>query len=142
MKILSTSFVLLLLVVSCGASKSSNSNQEEKTAYKKIALTKLGDNITYVLNETKTYVLCIKETKGTVQQPRNSIKYLVVKISDNAVALESTVDGGTVKWYNLKMVQVYQTPGIMRDDQTKDDFITLYNVETGKSYPKNQKETH
>lgn len=140
---ITTIYILLALVVSsCGVSKNSNSAQADNSKYMQLVTEKLGEHVNCTMNEDETYQLCISETKGTVQQPRNSMKYIIIKLSDNSVVLESTVDGGTVDWYNQKMIQVYQTPGIMREDQTRDDFITLYNVETGKSFPKNLKETH
>lgn len=130
------------LPIACGSSKKSASTLELKDSYKQIVENKLGENVLYINNKSNSHILCINETKGTTLQPRNTINYLVLKKSDNSVILNSSINGGTVSWYNQKMIQVYRTPGIMRDDQTSDNFITLYNVETGKSYPKNQKQTH
>lgn len=128
--------------VSCRSTQNANSIKSEGNEYEQLAKNKLGEDVTFISNEDNSFVLCIAETKGTTKQPRNSIKYVVIKTSSNTISFENTVNGGSVKWYNQKMIQVYLTPGIMRKDQTRDDFITLYNVETGKSYPKNQKETH
>lgn len=133
-------FVFAFLA-SCGSSNSGNSTQGAQS-YKTVAAKALGENVEFTMNDAKAFVLCVKEVKGTPEQPRNSLSYAVVKVADNAIVLENKVDGGTVSWYNEQMIQLYITPGIMRDDQTRDDFITLYNVKTGKSFPKNKMETH
>ncbi len=134
--------VLGVTVISCGSAKLSASTPDSTETYKKVVVNKLGEGVLYIANKSNSYVLCIKETKGSSLQPRNNINYLVIKLSDNTIALENKVDGGTVNWFSETEIEVYRTPGIMRDDQTRDDFITLYNVETGKSYPKNLKQTH
>lgn len=133
---------LVLFITSCGASKVSNSAQESDANYKVIATEKLRGEITYTMNEVKSHVLCVSEIKGTPKQPRNTLSYLVIKIKDNSTALENKIEGGTVNWYDNTEIEVYRTPGIMRDDQSRDDFVTLYNVETGKSYPKKNVEQH
>jgi len=135
--------ILVFLLPSCGALKTSNLTQVDESKYRRLAMEKLGEeDVTFTINGADTYVLCTSEVKGTVQQPRNNINYLVINLSDNTIVLENRVNGGTVSWYNEKIIQVYLTPGVIRKDQTRDDFITLYNVETGKSYPKNLKQTH
>ncbi len=134
--------VLGVTVISCGSAKLSASTPDSTETYKKVVVNKLGEGVLYIANKSNSYMLCIKETKGSSLQPRNNINYLVINLSDNTIVLENRVNGGTVSWYNEKMIQVYLTPGVIRKDQTRDDFITLYNVETGKSYPKNLKQTH
>lgn len=133
--------VLMIALISCGSRSGSNSSSIAGD-YKSIATKKLGEDVEYFFNDEKTYVLCTYEVAGSSQQPRNSIYYLVINVNDNSIVLENRVEGGTVSWYNEKMIQEYVAPGIIRKDQTMDDFITLFNVETGKSYPKNMKQTH
>jgi len=142
MKKTSVYIIIALFITSCGASKNNSAAQNDKGNYKKLAVEKLGESITYSMNEAESYVLCMSEVKGTVKQPRNQISYVIIRVDNNRISLEDKIDGGTVRWYNEKMIEVFRTPGIMRGDQTRDDFITLYNVETGNSYPKNLKETH
>lgn len=133
---------LVLFITSCGVSKVSNSSQKFDDNYKKIATEKLEGDIIYAMNEANTYVLCVNEIKGTPEQPRNTISFVVINMIDNSVALENKIEGGTVKWSGNLIIEIFRTPGIMRDDQSRDDFVTLYNVETGKSYPKKNVEQH
>lgn len=134
------SIAFLVLLSACGGTKISNtSGQETKQTFQEMATKKLGTDVTYTMNDSKSYVLCVKEVKGTPQQPRNSISFVVIKLSDNAVVLEQKFEGGTVGWYSDKEVEAFRTPGTMRDDQTQDDYTTLYNVVKGTSYPKKGK---
>lgn len=133
---------LVTFIASCGASKFSNSTQTVDDKYKELASGKLGEDVSFTMNDAKTYVLCVSEIKGTVNQPRNMLSYMVIKISDNSAVLDNKVDGGTVEWFSETEIEVYLTPGIMRDDQTRDDFITLYNVESGESRKKKNTEQH
>lgn len=142
MKKISFLIVLIAFITSCGASKSSNSTQAAESTYQKLATEKLGEDLTFTMNKAETYVLCISDVKGDVHQPRNLLSYMVIKVKDNSIALEDKIDGGNVKWSNDFEIEVFRTPGIMRDDQTRDDFITMYNVESGKSYPKKNTEQH
>lgn len=134
---------LIILLASCGTSKKgSNSTQANEDKYKAIATDKFGEDVTFATNDPKSFVLCTSEVKGTVHQPRNTLSYMMIRLVDNTIVLEDKLDGATVNWYSETEIEVYRTPGIMRDDQTRDDFITLYNVETGKSYPKKNTEQH
>ena len=130
--------VLVFFITSCNSHKVATSNTEE--AYKEVVKERLGEDVLYLLNKPKTYVLCIKEIKGTTLQPRNTVNYIVVKIDNNAVVLENKIEGGSVSWASKNEVEVFRIPGIVRKDQSRADFITLYNVETGKSYPKKKTE--
>jgi len=142
MKKISIFIVLIVFITSCGASKKSNSTKVADGKYKEIATKKLGEDVSFIMNDSKTYVLCISEVKGTVKQPRNMLSYMVIKLSDNSAVLDNKVDGGTVKWSNDTEIEVYITPGIMRDDQTSDDYTTIYNVESGESRKKASAEQH
>lgn len=133
---------LVLFIASCGASKVGNTAQVGESTYKEKATEILGKDLAFTKNDSKSYVLCVNEIKGTPKQPRNTISFVVINLNNNSVALENKIEGGTVKWSDNLEVEIYRTPGIMRDDQTREDFITLYNVETGKSYPKKNVEQH
>lgn len=133
--------ILGLFLISCGT-KVSKSTDDNSSNYEKVAVEKLGANLTYSMNDSKTFVLCMNDVKGTAQQPRNTISFVVIKLSDNSVVLEQKFDGGTVGWYSDTEVEVFRTPGMIRKDQTRDDFTTLYNVSKGTSYPKKGKQTN
>ena len=142
MKVLSINIALILLLVSCGSSKKSNSTQTAENKYKELATEKLGEDVSFTMNDSKTFVLCINEVKGTVKQPRNMLSYMVIKLNDDTAVLENKVGGATVKWSSDTEIEVYLTPGIMGDDQTSADYTTIYNVESGESRKKASVEQH
>lgn len=139
---------LLIIVIlgvfnaNCGSSIMSNSTQAKTATYKEIAVKKLGQGVAYSINDSKTYVLCVSDLKGTAQQPRNSLSYVVIKLKDNSILLEDKFEGGTVSWSGDAEIEVFRTPGIIREDQTRDDFITFYDVESGNSSKKRNTEQH
>jgi hypothetical protein len=134
--------ILVISSVSCAAPKISTSTQNSDEPFKELVANKLGEDVLYITNTANSYVLCINEKKGTAQQPRNMILYLVVKLDNNSIVLEDKIEGGNVSWASKNEIEVFRTPGIVRKDQSRADFITLYNVETGKSYTKNNRQTH
>jgi len=134
--------VLGAVVISCSSSKPSVNTIDTNETYKELVTNKLGEDVLYIANKTNAYMLCIKETEGSSLQPRNRVSYLVVEINTSGIVLEDKIEGGSVSWASKNEIEVFRTPGIVRKDQSRDDFITLYNVETGKSYPKKDKQTH
>ncbi len=134
--------IIIALLASCSSSIKSSSSQGTSENYKSIATKKLGEDVDYFWNDSKTYVLCTHEINGTSQQVRNGVHYLVIKNSDNSIVLENKVQGSSVTWFDDDEIEIYVAPGMIRKDQTADDFKTLYNVETGKSRPKIGSESH
>ena len=141
MKLLVQAIVILTFgtAMSCNSSKnvaSASATQDMKNTYLTVAQEKFGEDVEFAENQDSTYVLCVHDHKGTVKQPRNSVQYMIYNLADNKVVHEETVGSGYVKWYSDYQIEIFRTPGIMRDDQTRDDFITIYNVKTGESVSK------
>lgn len=134
--------LVILLAVSCSSSKISVITPDTAQSYKEVVENKLGKEVLFIKNKPNTYVLCITETKVTVQQPRNKIRYVVVKIDNTSIVVEDSLENGSVNWSSKNELEIFRNPGIVRKDQSRNDFITLYNVESGKSYPKKNTEQH
>ncbi len=128
--------------ISCKSSNMSSSKTSPNSTYIQIAEAKMGEDVEYFFNDDKAYVLCTYEVAGSSQQTRNSIYYLVINVKDNSIALENRVEGGTVSWFDGDEIEVYLTPGIIRKDQTANDFKTLYNVVTGETRSRINSEPH
>ncbi len=133
---------LVILMTNCKTSKISANTPSSTESYKELVTGKLGNDVLYLTNKTNSHVLCIHETKGTSQQPRNKTSFLVVKIDTNSIVFEDYVENSTVGWASKYEVEVFKIPGMVRKDQSRDDFVTIYNVESGKSYPKKNTEQH
>lgn len=134
-------FILILLFAAGCATVKTTTTSDQTPEYQKVAFSLLGEDLTYTMNEPQSYVLCVKEMPGTSQQPRNSISFVVIDLSNNQMVIKQKLTGGTVGWYSDYEIEVFQTPGMVRHDQSKDDFTTIYNVTKGTSYPKKGKQT-
>ena len=129
--------MLLVSFMACTSHKVSMSSTET-TPYKTIAQAKLGTGVDYILNEDKDYVLCIKKESTPSGNPQKSVHYLVIDVKNNDIVLQDKQENATVQWRDAKHIEVFHIPGVVRKDQNRNDFVTLYNVETGeKSYPPN-----
>ena len=124
--------LLLLVGAGCKSTKKA-AVVEETTAYMEPAA-KLGDNVKYSFNDGRSFVLA----QSTPDPNGNSLSFsfLVFDMKAEKVVLEQTVESGFVQWLSQEEIEVFFTPGIMRNDQSRDDFTTVYNVVTGKSMPK------
>lgn len=138
-------FILMLCVFSifsCANTKKNNSKENSQTNskadttmnYEQLAKHKLNftnkaeEKFECIKNTAKTFVLCTKTLEGTVMQPRNSIQYVVYDTKTNEMVYEGNIDGGSVKWYDKNRLEIYQQPGMMREGQTQDDIIKIYDL--------------
>ncbi|MEQ9467667.1 MAG: hypothetical protein RLN88_09655 [Ekhidna sp.] len=87
-----------------------------------------------VENESGAYVLYYM---SIVDQNNTSPKrdFYIEDQNGNKV-FESSVYGGYVKWYDASKVEYFSTPGVMPSNMEKDDFIMIYDIDTGESYKK------
>ncbi len=129
------SLLLLLFAFAC-SNKSLPGTKSQQLAYKSIASEKLGEDVEFIPNDLKNYLLCIHDEKMTISNPENNLKLLVYNLSDEEVALELNVGPGTAKWISTYEIEVYFKPGVMRRDETRDDYTTIYNLVTGEKRQK------
>ncbi|MCB0494992.1 MAG: hypothetical protein KDC79_02560 [Cyclobacteriaceae bacterium] len=136
-------FYFVVLLIGCKSNKLSDSSTKlEGNKFEEVATKKLGEGLTYYKNDSKTYVLCVHEVPGTNLQPRNSLSFVVIRLKDDKIVLQQNISGGKVNWFSDREIEVFRTPGIVRPDESRDDYTTLYNVITGASYSKKGKETN
>jgi hypothetical protein len=125
--------ICLLLLASCQVTQKTKA-AAESTAYKQIAQEKLGDDLKFTPSEDNKFVLC--ETKASSDPDNGAFQFLVFDTEAEKIVMEKKVTQGYVRWVSAKEVEVFSTPGIMREDQTRDDFTVVYDVVTGKATPK------
>ncbi|GAB5524476.1 MAG: hypothetical protein Roseis2KO_23480 [Roseivirga sp.] len=131
------SYWMLLLsmcfLASCSVTKKTQA-VSESTAYLTLAKEKLGDNVKFDFNEDRSYVLCQSEILPKAKS--KSFSFFVYNMKDEKIVLEQNVSAGFVQWLSTMEIEVFTTPGVMRNDQSRDDFTQVYHVATGKSTPK------
>lgn len=123
----------MCFLASCSVAKKTQA-VAESTAYINVAKEKLGDNVKFDFNEDRSYVLCQSEILPRARE--KSFRFLVYKMKDEKVVMEQNVSAGFVQWLSAMEIEVFTTPGVMRNDQSRDDFTQVYHVATGKSTPK------
>ncbi|MDN5199940.1 hypothetical protein QQ008_01170 [Fulvivirgaceae bacterium BMA10] len=128
--------LLLCLFMACTQNNVGTSQTPDN--YKSIAKSKLGDDAKFNLSPEESYVLCLKETKGSVNQPQNHIKFFVYDLNSKLVVYENAIDNATVKWHSDDQLEIYRIPGIMKEGTSADDYTKIYDVKTGKSVAKSQ----
>lgn len=138
--LMSYTIIAVLTLYGCASSKVDKNSMTAtmEDAYKKIATEKFGTNVQFVKSPGERFVMCVHDIKGTVKQPRNSLKYFVFDTKENKVVHEENLGSGTVDWFNETKVERFKTPGMIQKDQTMDDITTLYDVISKTSVTKSQ----
>ena len=125
------------IVVGCTSGKvDSNKNSDPLKKYQEVAQKKFKKDIEYSKSPNGDYVLCIKDIKGSAQQPMNNLSFFVYDVKKDKITFELKVGAGTVKWLDKKTVEVYRTPGALPQGYNQDNYTTYYNVIDGTSRPK------
>lgn len=131
-----SSWILMLgicLLMGCSVTNKTKA-VNESTAYLTVAKEKLGDEVNFAFNKDRSYVLCQTEPSPNPDNP--SFRFLVFSMKDEKVVMEQSVRSGFVKWLSGMEIEIFSTPGFMRNDQSRDEFTQVYHVVTGNSIPK------
>lgn len=125
----------LFALASCNVTKSTKA-VAESTAYRKVATEKFGDKVKFAFNENRNYVLCQGEPSSDPNDQR--FGFLVYDMKAEKVIMEKSVRSGYVQWLSVTEIEIFTTPGTMRNDQSRDEFTQVFNVITGNSMPKTE----
>ena len=121
-KVLSISLVFILF-------HCKNAEQTQTDGFKVLAVQKLGSDVEYTPNEDNSKMLCYVKKKG-VNNSGYGVSFFVYDIKQKKVIYEDEIDRGTVSWHTEQELALFYTPGIMRNDQTRDDFTYIYNLDS------------
>lgn len=123
----------MCFLISCSVTKTTKA-VSESTAYMTLAKEKLGNNVKFDFNKDRSYVLC--QSKVAATSNSKSFSFFVFDMKNEEAVIEQNVNSGFVKWLSNLEIEVFTTPGFMRNDQSRDEFTQVYHVVTGKSTPK------
>jgi hypothetical protein len=121
-----TLIALILFLTACHTAKTDAQKSTVSQEYKSIAVEKYGNNIEYVLNNSKTHVICLKQNKPTPQFPQNQISFFVYDLAKEEIILEESLIDGEVSWKNDREIQVKMTPGMLTTDEEYNKQLTGY----------------
>ncbi|MFT6866782.1 MAG: hypothetical protein ACJA08_001619 [Cyclobacteriaceae bacterium] len=78
------------------------------------------------LNTARTYQLCVDQTNGS-KENAGSIEYSL-KDAKGMVVYSGSIDSGRVAWLDDLSIEIYQTPGMISTEFTKDDITKVYVI--------------
>ena len=125
--IMKISLMTILIITVLFQCKNSEKATQTKMDYKTIASEKLGANVNYSFNEDNSLVLCYIETE-VPNKSGYGVSFLVIDINTNAIIYDDNIDKGTASWYSKTQLALFYTPGIMRQDQSRDYYTTIYDL--------------
>lgn len=133
-KYISVLMLFCFVLVQCKGAK----DYSEST--RKIALEKLGEDFECIPNEDSSYTLCMSSMKDESNSGMGAT-FFVVDNTSGKILFEESIDKGAVSWYSSSKLSLFYTPGIMRNDQSRDDFTFIYDLITEEKVPKKKLES-
>lgn len=88
-------------------------------------------------NDAATVMLCTKKQEGTSKKSMGFIEYVLVNKAGEELK-RGTITNGEIKWLNDRMIEIYETPGNISTELTRDDIAKVYDIESGTFMPKNE----
>lgn len=113
-------FLILLtcsLWIGCKSSSPASQNLDEKI----LAVT--GPGYTITKNQSATFALCTKPTDV-------SLSFSIVRLSDFKIVVQESIAKGTVTWTNDLKLQVSSVPGIIKKDETGNEYTRIIDLST------------
>ena len=104
----------------CALAKKDSNSADSVDNYKKLAVDKYTDNITYQINLTHLYVLCHKQSRPTSQNPFPPLQFFVYDLKNEKVLFEDSLAKASIKWLNDYQIQVSTILGIVTGDEVAD----------------------
>ncbi|MEO0553568.1 MAG: hypothetical protein AAF149_10240 [Bacteroidota bacterium] len=118
------SILILMLAFSC---KSLNNGRK----YEGLAYERYGEGTVFHKNGDNSLILCINETKGSTKNPQNAIDFFVFCTAKDSIIYSDYISPGSVSWFSDNQIELFYLPGVMPQGKTRDDFVYIYDLETG-----------
>jgi len=116
---------LLFFFSQCRSTMDARTNDRN---YEKSATAQLGKSFECQPNETNTMMLCL--SISTDIKKFNSGNYAVISKKTGVVIYQNTLDNTQVTWYSDNEISLFNTPGMMRENDSKDNYTFIYNLNT------------
>ena len=122
------------LISACASRQQGSAKHSGKQEYRRVAESKLKNQITYTKSPGGKYMLCA--SKDATRITGTNLMLMVYDLKKDKIVFELKVGEGSVKWYDKRHLLVSATPGAVLKDQDRDIYSTIYNVLDGTSKPK------
>ena len=111
--------LLLMFIFSC-------KTQQPKHSLLIISET-VGDNAIVDFNDDRSFAL-VQEKFSITQDSEYTTNYLIIRMVDNKVVKKGKVVHGYIRWINGDAIEIYEMPGVIKDDQDEDDFKKIIYI--------------
>ncbi|MGI9542347.1 MAG: hypothetical protein ACR2MX_03755 [Cyclobacteriaceae bacterium] len=92
----------------------------------------LGEQASFHLNQTKSFLLCKSHTEKKGAMALGPVHFLVYDQASEELLVDKTLEKGTVEWYSDQELLIKTIPGITKTGETEEDYTYLLDVVTGK----------
>jgi hypothetical protein len=111
--------LLTVLIVACGSSRKELGDRNvEKGRYRAMSAQKYGSRVQFLFNESRTTVVCLKETKPSAQYPQHRVAFFVYDLSIDSTIFEDEIADGSVAWKDEFSILVSIVPGMVKSDDS------------------------
>ena len=105
-----------MLVAACSSSRTQNETKQGLEKYQSVAMEKFSKDIKYVFNNTRTHVLCIKETRPEHPPKIHILNFLLIETSTGLIILEETTTNAQAEWISESEVRVTFITGMPKEN--------------------------
>lgn len=124
----------LMLGVFSSISCSGSDNGKSSEANQHFVESKLGKGYRILSNHSKSYTLCFKAEKVSVD---NELHVAVFNSKNQQLVFEKKISHGSVSWFDDQHIKIIEPTGTVRVDQHGNEVKNQYliDIETGKRSP-------
>ena len=115
--------VLFLVSITLWSCRSIEKNTDQPKELVSLVKRTLGAENVIEINGIKTHALC--QQKREADHLRRKIRYMVVRIADNAIVHEGIFSMGYVKWLNNESVEVYSGSNAGKEENSTKKIINV-----------------
>lgn len=98
------------------------------------------ENVLFSPDPSERFTLCYVEQKGTAQQPANAICWVIYDKKEAVFRPKAVIhtENGEVKWQEAGLLRVLSLPGMMRQGETAEDYVRIFDAAKGEFLEKEE----
>ena len=123
-----TAFLLfsMLSFFGCSPKNTGSSSVDAMAAAEKLAQEKIGGEFDCQTNESETYLLC--KSRVDAVNPQGAVIFFIYNLTDQQVVYEDKFPKGSVEWATDSRIKIQETPGLLKKDESLEDYAYMYDV--------------
>jgi hypothetical protein len=123
-------FILTIISINnCCSTGTISTQSKDSVNYKKIAVSKFGNNHKVTFNSDSTFLIVSSYQNKTTDDISSPLRFFVFNLSENEITFEENLPNGNIKWINNHQIEVTTEPGIVSGDEGKNKQLTGYTYD-------------